>query len=310
MALLLFPKAVYFARLVRDLEIDHIHAHFVWLNGVEAQVASDLLGIPLTLHAHAWDIFRRNQECVRRQLSLAQGIITVSEYHRQFLAQLADHTRPVDIHIVHYGLDPQEFKPATANQPDHDTRIISVGRLVEKKGFNHLVEACAILAKKGYAFHCSIIGEGLQNKLQKQIDALGLREHISLQGAKNIDEILQLYQQSDIFALPCVIARSGDRDGMPNVLLEAMALQLPVITTPVTGNTELVQDGTNGLMVREADANSLALAIERLINDPSLRRELGQQARQTILDEFDIHQTTVKLALIFQNMQALKNSNH
>lgn len=309
MALLLFPKAVYFTRLVKDLDIDHLHAHFVWLNGVAAQVASDLLGIPLTLHAHAWDIFRRNPECVRRQLALARGVITVSEYHRQFLAQLADHRCPADIRVVHYGLDLQEFMPATANQPDHETRIISVGRLVEKKGFNYLVEACAILAKKGYAFECLIVGEGRQAELQKQIDALELREYVSLQGAKTIDEILELYRQSHIFALPCVIARSGDRDGMPNVILEAMAMQLPVITTPVTGNTELVQDGINGLLVGESDANSLAQAIERLINDPALRHELGKQARQTIMGGFDIHQTAVRLASIFQNMQSSEKSN-
>jgi glycosyltransferase involved in cell wall biosynthesis len=178
---------------------------------------------------------------------------------------------------------------------------------VEKKGFTYLVDACAILIKKGYALNCIIVGEGSQAELQKQIDALGLREYILLQGVKTINEILELYRQSDIFALPCVIARSGDRDGMPNVLLEAMAMQLPVITTPVTGNTELVQDGINGLLVGEADAKGLALAIERLINDPALSQALGKQARQTILDAFDIHQTALRLASIFQNMQAFKN---
>jgi glycosyltransferase involved in cell wall biosynthesis len=122
-------------------------------------------------------------------------------------------------------------------------------------------------------------------------------------GAKTMSEIQELYRQSDIFILPCVVAKSGDRDGMPNVLLEAMAMQLPVITTPVTGNPELVQDGVNGLLVPQRDANSLAQAIEQLLNDRALRLRLGEQARQTILDGFDIHYTTTQLAVIFEELR-------
>lgn len=302
MALALFPKVVYFARLLQGMDIEHIHAHFVWLNGVAGQVAADLLDIPLTLHAHAWDIFRRKPECVRRQLVLASGIVTVSHYHRQFLADLVGNNHPLDIRIVHYGLDPEEYTPATPSGDHHRIQLISVGRLTEKKGLSYLVDACALLVKKGYAFHCTIVGEGLQEDLRNQITALGLDDHISLTGAKTIHEVQEIYRQSDIFALPCVVAKSGDRDGMPNVLLEAMAMQLPVVTTPVTGNPELVQDGVNGLLVRERDANSLAQAIERLFKDPALRLKLGEQARQTILNGYDIHQTAAQMAAIFQEL--------
>jgi colanic acid/amylovoran biosynthesis glycosyltransferase len=304
MALVLFPKAVYFAKQLQELSIEHIHAHFVWLNAVAGQVAADLLGIPLTLHAHAWDIFRRKLECVRRQLVLASAIVTISGYHRQFLAGLVGNGRPLDIRIVHCGLDPEKYTPSLAYCDPHRLQLISVGRLTEKKGFSYLVDACALLAKKGYAFQCTIVGEGSQHDLQRQIDALGLHDCVLLAGAKTIHEIQELYRQSDIFALPCVLAKSGDRDGMPNALLEAMAMQLPVITTPVTGNPELVQDGVNGLLVPQRDANNLAQAIERLLNDGALRLRLGEQARQTILDGFDIHQTAPQMAALFQEMHS------
>lgn len=285
------------------MKVDHVHAHFVWLNGVSAQVASDLIGIPCSLHAHAWDIFQRNPDCVRRQIELASCIVTVSEYHRQFLADLCLQRGSKNIYIVHYGLDPDEFKPAPLLNEDHTVRIISVGRLVDKKGFIYLVDACARLADKGISFRCSIVGEGpLRNMLQMQIDRQGLQDCVLLLGAKNITEIMNLYRNSDIFALPCIVARYGDRDGMPNVLLEAMAMEVPVITTPVTGNPELVHDRVNGLMVPECDPEALELALARLINDPNLRTQLGLEGRRTVLAGFDIHHTAAKMADIFQEI--------
>lgn len=296
----IFPKSVYFAKQISEMKIDHIHAHFIWLNGIAAQVAHDLTGVTYSLHAHAWDIFQRNQESVRRQLELATSIVTVSEYHRQYLAHLCPRWRPVDIQIVHYGIDPEEFNPWHRSPEDNRIQIISVGSLVEKKGHEYLIDACKQLLTQGYKFHCSIIGSGyLFNNLQTRIIDQELQENVTLHGAMNQTEVQDLYHHSDIFALACVVARKGDRDGMPNVLLEAMALQLPVITTPVTGNPELIHDNENGLMVPERDAQSLALAVERLINDPTLRSRLGQEGRQTVLNGFDIHQTSSKMADIF-----------
>ena len=301
--LALFPKMVYFSKQIEEMKVDHIHAHFVWISAIAAQVAADLTGIKYTLHAHAWDIFYRNRECVRRQLDLPTAIITVSEYHRQYLASLCPHRKPEDILVVHYGLDPLEFKSRQMPVYDHKLNIISVGRLVKKKGFEYLVDACAKLAEKGYSFRCSIVGDGpLGDSLQVRIDTQGLHNQVSLLGSKSQAEVKELYRDSDIFVLACVVGQGGDRDGMPNVLLEAMAMQIPVITTPVTGNVELVYDGENGLMVPERDSQALALAIEQLINDPSLRSRLGQQGLQTILAGFDIHHSASQLAGIFKEI--------
>ena len=301
--LIIFPKSVYFARRLEEMKVDHIHAHFVSMSGIAARVAADLTGITYSLHAHAFDIFQRNRECVRRQLELATAIVTVSEYHRHYLAELCPRWRPEDIHVVHYGLDPAEFKPRHEQAEDNSVRIISVGSLVEKKGHEYLIDACKQLSVKGYRFQCSIVGGGeLEDVLQARINEHGLQEWVTLLGARNQTEVQNLYHHSDIFALACVVAQSGDRDGMPNVLLESMAMELPVITTPVTGNPELVHDGENGLMVPERDAQALAIAIERLISDQVLRRQLGQRGRQTVLSGFDIHQTASQMALIFQEI--------
>jgi colanic acid/amylovoran biosynthesis glycosyltransferase len=300
MALMLFPKSILYARELEKLKVEHIHAHFVWVNAIAAQVASDLLDIPLSIHAHAWDIFRRKRLCVQRQIELASCIVTVSNYHRQFLSSINQNGQTLDIRIVHYGVDPIEFGPITENHNGKIVKITSVGRLVEKKGFIHLIGACSILAHKGYKIRCSIIGSGEQAQLQSQIDDHGLNKIVSLLGGQNISTIKKQYNSTDIFVLPCVIAKSGDRDGMPNVLLEAMSMQIPVITTPVTGNTELIQNGVNGILVPERDPISLAEAIEKLINNPGFRAELGQQARQTILNGFDIRSTTSQLLGIFQ----------
>ena len=302
-ALFLFPKSVYFARQLEEMGIDHIHSHFVWINGIAAQVASDLIGIPNSLHAHAWDIFQRDQKSVRRQLELATSIVTISNYHRQYLSTLCPKCSSKDIHIVHCGLNPLEFSPAHIPAKDNIVRIISIGRMLEKKGFKYLVEACSLLAKKGIEFRCSIIGEGpLLNAIQEQINRLNLQDYVSMLGVMNISEILEQYRQSDIFALACVVTDFGDRDGIPVVLMEAMAMEIPVITTPVSGNPELVSDGKNGLLVPERNPEALAQALEKLIRDQPLRKKLGEQGRQTVLAGFDVHMTAAQMAGIFQEI--------
>ena len=302
--LLTFPKSVYFARQMQALGIHHIHAHFVWVNGIAARIARDLTGITFSLHPHAFDIFSRDRESVSRQLGFADGIVTVSEYHRRYVSELCPRWSPEQVRVVHYGVDPQEFNPARVPVNDGSVHLISVGSLVEKKGHEYLIDACAELAQEGYTFECSIIGGGpLQRQLQERINHLGLQDRVFLLGAKTQDVVQSLYRHSDVFALACVVARSGDRDGLPNVLLEALAMEIPVVTTPVTGIPELVRDGETGLLVPERDSHALARAIERLINDAKLRQELGQRGRELVLSEFDIRRTSEQLAAAFEEIR-------
>lgn len=295
--LMIFPKVVFFSKQIQELGIEHIHAHFVWVNGIAAGIVHDLTDISYSLHSHAFDLFLRDQECVRRQIELAGDIVTISEFHRQYIVNLCPHLLPENVKVVHLGLDPEEFTPAPISAQNGTVRIISIGSLVEKKGHEYLIEACAKLAEKGYTFQCFIVGMGpRQNALQACIDKYGLHQCVFLLGGRTQEEIRELYCSSDLFVLACVISRSGDRDGMPNVLLEAMSMQIPVITTAVTGIPELVRDRENGLLVPQRDALALAGAMEQLIKDETLRCRLGKQGRQTVLAEFDIRKTADQLA--------------
>ncbi len=154
-----------------------------------------------------------------------------------------------------------------------------------------------------------IVGDGwLRDELQTRIDQHGLQKKVILLGVLTQEQVLENYQNSDIFALACVIAQNGDRDGLPGVLIEAMACEVAVVTTPVTGTPDLVQNGKNGLFVTERDVLSLADALEQLITDEVLRRQLGQQGRKTVLEKFQIQYNVAQLAAIFRQVRKCKET--
>ncbi len=300
-AMLLFPKNVYFARLIERKEIDHIHAHFVWIDGLAAGVAHDLLGIPFTIHPHAFGLFGRNQKSVKCELEHASQIVTISEFHRRYIQRLCPDISADHIHVVYCALETHLYQPVPRTNDDGPIQILSVGRMIEKKGFQYLIAACKRLADAGRNFKCVIIGGGtLKTSLQNAIDKFGLQDRVQLVGSLPQEEVLNFYQRSDIFALPCVVAGDGDRDGIPVVLMEAMACEIPVITTPVTGIPDLVQHESTGLLVAERDVDGLTSALEKLISDPNLRQQLGRRGRQIILEKFEIRKNTAKLACDFQ----------
>ena len=301
--LLLFPKSVYFARRIEALKIDHIHAHFVWLEGIAAGIVKDLLDVTFSIHPHAFGLFARNQRDVRCELENATQVVTVSSYHRKYIADLCPEIRPDEIEIVHYGIDTDTFRPEVQKTDRCPTVILSVGRLHKKKGYEYLIDACAQLSERGVPYRCHIAGNGiLKDELLARIARHGLEEQVILLGALEQKQILVLYQSSDIFALACVQASDGDQDGMPNVLIEAMACELPVVTTAVAGIPDLICDGENGLLVEECNSRALASALENLIVDKHLGRQLGRQARQTIMSEYQIQSNAARMVGIFRRV--------
>jgi glycosyltransferase involved in cell wall biosynthesis len=171
-----------------------------------------------------------------------------------------------------------------------------VGQLKEKKGFQYLLQACMILKSKDYMFNCQIIGEGnLRQELERQIHELSLENLVTLRGALPHESVIQEYQHSTLFVLPCITGSDGDRDGIPNVILEAMAMQLPVISTHHSGIPEVIKSGVNGLLVPPADVQSLADAIAQLLDNPSLRTQLGRRGRQTVTEQFNAMHNTGRL---------------
>lgn len=308
-AVALFPRSVAIAAQMQHLRIQHVHAHFIWLEGLAAGVVQDLVGIPFSIHPHGFDLFWRNQNDVRAELCNAKKVITVSRFHQRYIASLCPSIPMDEIEIVYYGLDTDEFQPPESRPVNEIPQIFAVGRLTEKKGFEYLIDACAKLVAAGRKFRCDIVGDGmLRASLERQIANANLTQHVHLRGAMTQNQIQQLYHRADVFALPCVVSRDGDRDGLPVVLIEAMACGLPVVTTNVTGIPELVHHQKTGLIVEERNADQLAAAIEQLLDDEELRKRLGVSAREIILTRCRSQRNSAKMARIFRELADVPES--
>ena len=288
-----FIEGVYAAGLIADHPSDHIHAHFVDRASTVAFVAGRLLNLPYSVTAHANDIYI-NPILLPLKLSHASFVATCTDYNRQHLQKIVPLN--LNLHRLYHGLDLDSYQP----NPDQTTQAIpintSVGQLKEKKGFQYLLKACQILRSKDYVFNCQIIGEGsLREELEQQIHELALESFVTLRGALPHESVIEEYQHSTMFVLPCITGSDGDRDGIPNVILEAMAMQLPVISTQHSGIPEVIKSGVNGLLVPPADEQALAHAIASLIDDPFLRTQFGQFGRRTVTERFNSMQNAGRL---------------
>lgn len=287
------------ARLAAERGITHFHAHFGNVATAVARLASGFAGIPYTFTAHARDIFHQKvvPAQLARKLGEAKAVVTVSEYNLEFLRRRygEDAAR---VRRIYNGLDMKDF--AYAEPRDRPPVIVSVGRLVEKKGFADLVEACAELARRGVEFRCDLVGDGpLEGALARRIAGLGLAGRVNLLGLRRQDEVKRLVQGSAVMAAPCVVGEDGDMDGLPTVILEAMALGTPCVGTDVTGIPEVLHDGETGLMVPQHAPARLADALQRLLSDATLRCALAASARRLMEEEFDIHRNAARIRTVF-----------
>lgn len=303
--LMIFLKAVATAFYLKNSKIELLHAHFAWLPGAAAWIIARLLDLPFTVTMHAYDIYASNDllPLVSRE---ADQLVSISDYNRQQVAALGTRSSE-SISIVHCGVDLTKLEEplARTNSAGQPIKIISVGSLVAKKGHTHLIEACRLLKQQDLDFFCSIIGAGSGEKaLAEQIRKSGLENQVKLWGGRPHPEILQAYQEHDIFALAAVVTPGGDRDGIPVVLMEAGAMGLPLISTEVSGIPELVRHEQTGWVVPPGDARALADAIAKLAADPALRKRLGRNARALVQAEFDIEVNANRLITIFQNIIA------
>jgi glycosyltransferase involved in cell wall biosynthesis len=292
--------ALQLAREVRAKRLDHLHAPFASDAATVARLGARLAGVSYSFTARAKDIFHESVQPdeLRQKLRDASGVVTVSDYHLGYLRQTYG---PLASHVqrIYNGLDLDEFPYETPC--DRPRSIVAIGRLVEKKGFSDLIDACALLALKGCSFICRIIGSGpLKADLSAQIARLGLQDHVELVGPRPQREVIEEVQRAAALAAPCIVCQDGDRDGLPNVIQEALALGTPVISTDVTGIPEVVRHGETGLLVPQHDAPALAAALERLLSDSDLRVELATRARRFMEAEFNIHRNTARRRALFQ----------
>jgi len=293
-------QAIALAEAVRERGITHIHAHFATAATTVARLASLLAAVPYSFTAHAKDIFHDSVEDadLGRKLRDAAAVVTVSDFNLAYLRDRFGEDAD-SVQRIYNGLDLDQFSYSPPR--GRPRRVIAVGRLVEKKGFADLIDACAILKDRGCEFECEIIGGGVLGKdLDKQVAALGVGDCVAMLGPISRDEVTQHVRRAALMAVPCVVSGNGNRDGMPTVLLETMALGTPCISTAVTGIPEIVRDDETGLITPQNDPASLADAIERLLDDEALGERLAVNARQLVEQEYDIHRNTVSMRELFR----------
>ena len=292
-------QAMELALRVQALGIHHLHAHFATSPASVTRMAARLAEIGYTFTAHAKDIFHESvdPDDLETKLRDATGVVTVSDFNVADLVRRFPSARG-RIRRIYNGLDLATFP--FHQGPRNSRQVVAVGRLVEKKGFEVLVDACAQLEARGTRFSCTIIGGGeLEGSLRARIKACGLEDRVHLAGPLPRDEVMKALARGQVLAAPCVEGSDGNRDGLPTVLLEGMAVGIPCVSTPVTGIPELVRDADTGLLTETGDAKSLAAALERLLEHPDEGAELARRARQTIESDFDIHRNTAALREVF-----------
>jgi glycosyltransferase involved in cell wall biosynthesis len=274
--------------LTREMRgVRHLHAHYANVPARIALLVRRMCGVSYSITTHAKDIFQNDpfqSQRLQERLCQAQFVVANSRFSEEHILSHLD--CQADVCTIYNGLDLDCF-PVRKTDPNGVT-ILSVGRLVEKKGFGDLIKACGLLRQRGITFDCELVGTGrLSNTLKDQIREQGVGDRVRMVGPLPQQELRARYERATLFALACVEAGDGDRDILPNVIKEAMAVGVPVVTTRLEGIEELLQDGISGLLVAPGDANALAAKIETLLVDGRLRERLAARGRKVIEDFFD-----------------------
>lgn len=293
-----FAEGVVAARVLDNVGCNHLHAHFADRAATVALVASRLLGVTYSVTAHANDIYVK-PILLAEKIAGAAFTATCTAFNKTYLEGLLGDEAGRKIHCIYHGLDLRKYQPAVY-VPAGRPILLSVGQLKEKKGFSCLLKACQILRESGADFECWIVGEGpLRGALTRQIDELGLREIVRLKGSLPHEDVVECYRRASMFVLPCIVGGDGDRDGIPNVILEAMAMQLPVVSTRHSGIPEAIEDGVSGLLVPPGDDVALASAIGRLLANPGDTNRLGRAGRISVTERFSVDRNVKSLLQLF-----------
>ncbi len=297
-----FAEAVIVLPEIEALRPDGVHAHWAVGAATCAMVIARLLDLPFTFTAHAYDIWRERL-LLPEKLQAADCTVTCTEHNRDHLIARYGAV-PARVRAVHHGLPLDGFVPPARNGTAVPV-ILTIGRLVPQKGFEHLLDACAALAAADVPFRCEVVGDGpLRAALEQQRTARGLAGRVTFLGQLDHDAVVARYATADIFALLCVPAPDDDRDGIPNVLIEAMAMALPCVSTRFSGVPELVVDGETGLLVEAGDAAGAARALAALLHDPARRQRLGAAGRRRVAEGFTIEVAVDRLAAVFEDARA------
>jgi len=283
----------------------HLHAHFAHGPAAIAYLTHLVTGVPFSFTAHAKDLYTTPPAYVAQRGRAAEFVVTCTEANRAYLRKLLGPGGDKVI-VCRHGVDVERFS-AVVRRPVPG-RILSIGRLVQKKGFDVLVRALAVLAERGVAFECRVVGDGpLAEELQALARTVGIDRHVAFLGARPQVELLAEYGAAEVFALAPVITSDGDRDGIPNVLAEAMASGLPVVSAAVSGIPELIHHGDTGVLVPPSDPPALADALQELLIDPAEGSRLGEAARRWVAMNWDLRDAVAPLAELFAERLGMRS---
>jgi glycosyltransferase involved in cell wall biosynthesis len=297
-----FTKGLVLARNIENRGVAHIHSPWSDFTAITALVASRLLSITYSIDARSFELYRNTEGfMLPEKVKYAKFVRVNSRYNRDHLNALTKGRYAGKIHVIYGGLDLSRFVGVgDKGRISAGLRILSVGRIIEEKGFHVLAKALKILEGKGVDLKCEIVGglpenDAYHETLERLILDLGLKDKMTLSGSQPLEFVMKKYREADIFVLPCVVAQNGGRDNIPNALKEAMAMKLAVISTDITGMPELVDNGKNGILVPENDVEALATAIGNLAKNKEIATKLGENARIKIEEKFDLSKNAGRL---------------
>jgi len=292
-------QAVYVGLRLREGGLTHVHAHFAGMAARTAFWIESFVGISFSFTGHANDIFapRDFSISLEKLVERAATVVTVSDFSARFLQDRFPR-QAAKVHRVYNGIDLARFR--LADFSGAIPGVISVGRLIEKKGFGDLITACGLLVSRGLKFTCDIIGEGpLQASLQSKIETAGLNTCVKLVGPQTQEQIVARFANATVFALPCTRELGGEMDNLPTVIMEAMAAGLPVVSTPLAGVPEMVEPDVNGQLIPQHHPEALAGAIEGFLRQPQRAREFGQRGGDIARQKFSIETSAQLLRALF-----------
>ena len=286
-----------------DWSPDHVHSHFASKKAFTGKHIADYYGVPFTLTTHAYDIYNAPVGVYTADLLRATDrIVTISDYNRRYIRNQFTDKTPID--VVHAGIRPEKFEPTDESVPG---RVFTVSRFVEKKGLRYALEAVALAVEQtDIEYH--IVGSGeLEADLRKRVERLDLNNYVSFLDNVSDELLITEFDEACCFLLPCVVAESGDRDGIPVALMEAMAMETPPVTTTVSGIPELVDHEKNGLLTEPRDPEVTADALVRILEDDEFRMLCGSKAREKVSEEFNITDEAEKLEKTFEMARETRN---
>ncbi len=294
--------------LLRHPEIRHLHAHFAHSPTSVAMFASLLSALPFSFTAHAKDIYTSDARQLREKIDKARFVVTCTRHNKEYLSEVAGNSA-TPIHCIYHGIDLELFHHAqqtVVSTPPY--RLLTVARMTEKKGLPTLYRALAILKKQGVEFEHILIGDGDdRERILELIHSLELDGHCHWLGTRTHEEVLGQYRRSDLFVLSCEIAENGDRDGIPNVLVESLAMGVPALSTTVSAIPEILQHGRTGYTVPSAQPQQLAEAMILMLQDQDLRRQLISQGKAWVREQFDNRKWIENLARLFRSQPHLNH---